>query len=60
LMNELRESLEVGQFGSCGVTRSNDQSSATASAARVERTVRSRFPATLERTAQRPFAAAHG
>jgi len=33
-------------------------SSATASAAAVERTVRSRFPATLERTAERPFAAA--
>ena len=38
----------------------NDPSSATASAARVERTVRSQLPATLERTAQRPFAAAHG
>ena len=38
----------------------NDPSSATASAARVERTVRSRTPAMLERTAQRPFAAAHG
>ena len=31
-----------------------------ASAARVERTVRSQLPAMLERTAQRPFAAAHG
>ncbi len=38
----------------------NGPSSATASAARVERTVRSRIPATLERTAGRPFAAAHG
>ena len=38
----------------------NDPSSATASAARVERTMRSQPPATLERTAQRPFAAAHG
>ena len=38
----------------------NDPSSATASAARVERIVRSRTPATRERTAERPFAAAHG
>jgi hypothetical protein len=38
----------------------NGPSSATASAARVERTARSRIPATLERTAGRPFAAAHG
>ncbi len=38
----------------------NETSSATASEARVERTARSRIPATLERTAQRPFAAAHG
>ena len=38
----------------------NDPSSATASAARAERTVRSRTPAMLERTAERPFAAAPG
>jgi len=38
----------------------NDTSSATASTAAVERTVRSQFSATLERTAGRPFAAAHG
>ena len=43
-----------------GVEWPNDPSSATASAARVERTVRSQIPATLERTAERPFAAAHG
>ena len=46
-------------FCQCDVVRSpNDPSSATAPAAAVERTVRSRIPATLERTAQRPFAAA--
>ena len=43
---------------SCRIT--SEVSSATAAAARVERTVRSRTPATLERTAGRPFAAAHG
>ena len=43
-----------------GVEQPNDPSSATASAGRVERTVRSQLPATLERMAQRPFAAAHG
>lgn len=42
------------------VFRPNDPNSATALAARVERTVRSRTPATLERMAQRPSAAAHG
>jgi hypothetical protein len=35
-------------------------SSATASAAWVERSVRSRTGATLERTVEKPFAAAHG
>jgi hypothetical protein len=42
------------------VKRPNDPSSATASAGRVARTARSRTPATLERTTERPFAAAHG
>lgn len=54
------EAAKITMEYSIRIARANDPSSATAPAARVGRTVRSQIPATLERTAQRPFAAAHG
>lgn len=40
------------------LVQADGEGSATASGAAVERTLRSRAPATLARTAERPFAAA--